>query len=323
MSRLAIGESASDEINPITVSEQETPVSVQVLSIGDEERLDRFLRSHGDLSMFLRSNLRDAGIVDQGKPFQGTYAARLEGDEVVAVAAHTWRDTFLLLRPGHEDDRALLDVALAASGRPVKGFVGPATDVTRARAQLRLVDAEANLEETEVLYRLDLVDLCVPDALTTGAVRGRRATLDDLPLLTAHRIAFSIEALGMPEAEARKVRFGEGLGRSIERGRWFVLEADGEVVSVSAFNAETEDRVQIGGVFTPTELRSRGYGRAVVAASLLDARERGVTGSVLFTPHSNRAAQRSYEALGYESAGDYRVVELTRPHEVRSGSGRT
>jgi len=290
---------------------------VRVLGADDHERLDRFLRKHADHSMFLRSNLRDAGIVDRGEPFQGTYVARLDGNAVVAAVCHTWRDTFLLLRPGHEDDRELLDVALSASRRPVKGFVGPAPDVGHAREQLGLADAPANLEETEVLYRLELRNLRVPDALTSGRVRGRRATLDDLDVLTRFRIAFSIEALGMPEEEARKARFGEGLGRSVERGRWFVLEADREIVSVSAFNAETDDRVQIGGVFTPPGLRSRGYGRAVVAASLLDVTDRGVRGSVLFTPHSNLAAQRSYEGLGYESAGDYMVVELSEKHDVR------
>jgi hypothetical protein len=61
--------------------------SVRILGPGDEERLERLLAAHADSSMFLRSNRRAAGLVDRGEPYQGTYAAALSGDDVVAVAA--------------------------------------------------------------------------------------------------------------------------------------------------------------------------------------------------------------------------------------------
>jgi predicted GNAT family acetyltransferase len=63
-------------------------------------------------------------------------------------------------------------------------------------------------------------------------------------------------------------------------------------------------------VYTPPELRSRGYGRAVVAASLLDARAEGAERTILFTPVENIPAQRAYEALGYRHIGDYRLLLL-------------
>jgi len=43
---------------------------------------------------------------------------------------------------------------------------------------------------------------------------------------------------------------------------------------------------------------------------LLEARERGVLSSLLFTGDDNPAAQRAYQALGYERIGDYRIVTL-------------
>ena len=61
---------------------------------------------------------------------------------------------------------------------------------------------------------------------------------------------------------------------------------------------------------TPPELRRRGYARAVVAASLLDARAEGAERSILFTPVENIPAQRAYEALGYRHIGDYRLFLL-------------
>ncbi len=61
------------------------------------------------------------------------------------------------------------------------------------------------------------------------------------------------------------------------------------------------------------ELRRRGYGRCVVAASLLDARAQGVEKAILFTGESNLAAQRAYTALGFRHIGDYRLLLLQSP----------
>ena len=74
--------------------------------------------------------------------------------------------------------------------------------------------------------------------------------------------------------------------------------------------------MQIGGVWTPPSLRSRGYGRAAVAASLLDARAEGVRVAILFTGKGNVPACRAYEALGFQVIGDYRLVLLKEPVEL-------
>ena len=55
--------------------------------------------------------------------------------------------------------------------------------------------------------------------------------------------------------------------------RWWVLDVDGKAVARSIGSPpRLPDAVQIGGVYTPPQLRGRGYARAVVAGSLLDAR---------------------------------------------------
>src|SRR6185436_8234101 len=52
---------------------------LRTLGPGDESVLGAFLREHIDSSMFLRSNSLAAGLVDEGKPLQGTYVAAFEG----------------------------------------------------------------------------------------------------------------------------------------------------------------------------------------------------------------------------------------------------
>jgi predicted GNAT family acetyltransferase len=106
------------------------------------------------------------------------------------------------------------------------------------------------------------------------------------------------------------VRVRANVERKQAQGLTWVLEDSGHPVSTSGFNTTTAEVVQIGGVYTPPELRSRGYGRAVVAASLLDARAEGAERSILFTGVDNIPAQRSYESLGYRHIGDYRLLLL-------------
>ncbi|MBN1314422.1 MAG: GNAT family N-acetyltransferase, partial [Anaerolineales bacterium] len=95
----------------------------------------------------------------------------------------------------------------------------------------------------------------------------------------------------------------------LERRTW-VLERDGELVACSSFNTAIREAVQVGGVWTPPELRCRGYARAVVASSLLDAAREGASKAILFTGPDNIGAQRAYLACGFRQIGYYRLLLL-------------
>jgi predicted GNAT family acetyltransferase len=110
----------------------------------------------------------------------------------------------------------------------------------------------------------------------------------------------------------------------MERGWTWVLEDRGQPVATSSFNTAIAEAVQIGGVWTPPDLRRRGYGRAVVAVSLEDARAEGATTAILFTGVENIPAQKAYQALGFRQIGDYRLLLLRKgiPIEDRVGRSR-
>ena len=80
------------------------------------------------------------------------------------------------------------------------------------------------------------------------------------------------------------------------------------VVSSGCFNARLPDTVQLGGIFTPREERSRGHARKLVAGMLRVARDEGATRGVLFTNDDNVAAIRAYTALGFQRVGNYGLV---------------
>ena len=289
-----------------------TQYSIRPLVPRDEPELRRFLLPRIESSMFLLGNMQSAGLVDRGQPFEGSYVAAWEKADIVGVAAHYWNENVVLQAPlALVED--LARKAVSRSGRPVGGLIGPADQVEVAFNSLVIPPEAIEKDETEFLYSLDLADLATPENLAGGRWRARRMKVADLELCVAWRVAYSIEALDASETPELWQKSRESLQRSQEAGVSWVLEDNGNPVAMSSFNAVLDHAVQIGGVWTPPELRRRGYGRAVVAASLLDARAAGAELAVLFTGMTNFAAQKAYVALGFERIGDYRVLLLRRP----------
>jgi GNAT superfamily N-acetyltransferase len=282
-------------------------IRVRTLQPGDEDVVEAFLARHADASMILRSNLRAAGLRDQGETLEATWAGAFDGDALVGVAAHAWNENLVLQAPCELAE--LVRHAVRASGRPLRGILGAWQQVTAARAALGHDAAPARFTSHDDLFALDLAHLVVPDALARGSVRIRVATDADRALLARWRSAYRIELLGHPaddpDVDASSAAEIEPLLRA---DGCFLLECAGEPVAFSAFNARLPDCVQVGGVFTPPALRGRGHARAVVAGSLRLARERGASRSILFTGKDNQFARRAYLALGYRIVGDYGLI---------------
>jgi len=283
---------------------------LRLLRPGDEAALDTFLARHADTSMFLRSNARSAGLTDRGQPMQATYVAALEGGRIAGVAAHCWNGLVLVQAPegGHAAAAAL--EAVRRSGRTVTGFSGPWDQVVAAREALGLGAAPAAKNSRDELYVLDLARLVVPPELASGALRCRHPAATELELLVDWRVRFAVEALGATDGPDLRQASADDVQLQHERGTDWLLLAGAAPVSYSVFNAMLADIVQIGGVWTPPELRGRGYARSVVAGSLLAARKQGIARAVLFADPANAAAGRAYLFLGFRIVGDYGLVLL-------------
>ena len=204
------------------------------------------------------------------------------------------------------------------SGKRIAGLLGPASQVCEARRVLGLDESPATMDSREGLFALDLDDLRTPPALQDGAVRCRRSTPADLPMLTAWRVDYCVEALGQTAGDKLRARCREDIEQTHEDGRlWLLHDDEDQPVASAAFNAALPDTVQIGGVWTPPELRCRGHARAVVAGALLSAREKGVRRAILFTDETNWPARRAYEAIGFDLVGDFGLVLLAHPAKPR------
>lgn len=275
--------------------------TIRPLRPGDEAALETLLRQHTDTSMFLRSNVRSAGLAYAGQPLEAHYVAAFEDERMVAVVAHCWNDTLLVQAPRHASE--LARAAVAHSGRPVSGIIGPADQVAAARHALGLDDRPTPKFGREELFALDLEHLIVPEPLARGYWVARRPRALELDRLTDWRVDFALEALKRPASPGLREECRREVLRLHELETDWVLEDRGAVVACSVFNAALPDIVQVGGVWVPAGLRGRGYGRGVVAGSLLDARRRGVTRAVLFAERED--AKRAYLGIGFERRGDF------------------
>jgi hypothetical protein len=278
---------------------------IRILEPADADAMRAFLTPRAASSMFLLSNSLAAGLVDEGKPFQGTYAGAFANGEIVGVAAHFWNGMVLVQAPA-ELVRELATFAVACSGRAIGGFSGPADQVAIARGAFDL--PAASVDEVEALYTLELAELQIPAALARGDVTCRRPIAGELPLLTDWRSAYEIESLAAADGDELAARAARSIEQQVARSRLWVLEHAGVIVAMTGFNAHVPGIAQVGGVYTPPAQRSRGYARCAVAGSLIDARAAGDTRAILFTP--NPAAARAYEAIGFRRVGDYALVMI-------------
>lgn len=280
-------------------------MDVRLLSRGDQEGLETFLRLHPAEGMILRSNLARSGITDGPEAFQGRYAAVIETAQIAAAAAHYWNGMLILCAPCGAGALA----SAVTAGRHVAGILGPWKQALEAQDSLNLGGSECHLRSRETLMTLKLDSLQTPPALLPDqALHCRPARSEEIGLLTAWREAFRIESLGATPSRELTRHCREEITQWIAEGNQFLLLDDGRPVSGCSFNARLPDAVQIGNVWTPPEFRSRGYGRAVVAGALAQAKRDGATLGVLFTPEDNEAARTAYAALGFSAVGDYAML---------------
>ncbi len=281
--------------------------AVRRLGEADTGNVEQFLQQTPTTTMFLRSNLRAAGMTDRPtERFEGAYVGVFERGMLTGVVGHFWNGMLLMQSSGSVARAARF--AVETTGLSITGMSGEFAQVERLAAELGLAGAARQLDAREVLYELPLADLVVPTLLARDDVTCRPPRLDELEVVCAWRRDYQAESLNDTTSPVE-----DSMRRSIEDGSMRVLEVDGELVAMTAFNAALPDMVQVGGVWTPPALRGRGFARAVVAGHLRDARDGGVQTAILFTAQNNEPAQRAYAALGFRKVGDYGLLLFGSP----------
>ena len=205
----------------------------------------------------------------------------------------------LLSNPIHEAALPLLVADVARSMPGVPG-VGGETNASRRFAELwtEATGRPHRLHMSERIFRLQRVIAPRP---VEGAMRV--VAEGDREGLARWLAAFSKEALGQDEDATRMHEFA---GRWIAgQGRtmcfWVV---DGHPVSMVGVSGETPDGIRVAPVYTPPELRRRGYASALTAAVTQKQLDGGKRYCFLFTDLANPTSNHIYQVIGYEPVAD-------------------
>jgi RimJ/RimL family protein N-acetyltransferase len=256
------------------------------------------LRERIETSMFPLSNLRRYGMDDDHPRSMSFW---------VSEAAHGRLNLLGVTRGGVVmpscPDAGWPSTARALNGRGISGVIGARAQARPLIDALGISDLRTELDADEPQFALHLDDLVIPGG--PGTLR----PLDAMPraMLIDWRRRYRIEMLGtQPEAaEAQATEDVEGyLAEDTHR----VLMDGATPLAMTGFNANLPDIVQIGGVYTPENLRSKGHARRALALHLREVRSVGVTRATLFA--SGPAAIRAYEALGFRRIGDWTLFML-------------
>jgi len=266
--------------------------------------VDEFLRQAGD---FLRSRpventthltlthtLRDRGlhIFGPADPAFGWWT----GDDgaVLGVFVHTPPFPVLLtaMPPGAAVALAKLLADQDLAG--VNGLTRDAEDFAEACGRPFRVGMRNRL------FRL--AELTPPVPMPPG--RARVATDADRQLLIEWLEVFNVDVherpRDVPEQVADKLTYG---------GFRF-WEVDGRPVALAGLSRPHQGMVRVMAVFTPRDLRGRGYGGAATVAATRAALEAGASDVVLFTDLANPTSNALYQRLGYRPVEDRTVLEF-------------
>jgi GNAT superfamily N-acetyltransferase len=297
----------------------------RILHEDERPALESFLSAHTSSTMFLRSNLRAAGMGRRQHPLSADYFAAVCTDgNLHAVVAHMRGGNVLVQGPGdgaaqgETQHNHIMDGLAAFSynhiAGPVAGILGPSADAQTVMHHFGLTSSCYATNHDETLYRLELDELkrAMPPLADSYQVVDA-AKIDRATLLRWMR-DYEMEALGMQESPSLDGRVAARVVTALEDRSWWVLMVEGEPVALAGFNARLPDSVQLGPVWTPPRLRKQGYARLLVARCLLAARVRGCKVAVLFT--NNPAAARAYEAVGFTAIGTYRLALLERSQNL-------
>jgi len=217
----------------------------------------------------------------------------VEGGRPVAAALRTPPYNLILAQP--ESEAALVELADAVAGQELPGVVGSTPEI---EAFVALWATRTGTTPTrgmsQGVYALETVESPPP-------VPGepRIATMADRELVLDWWIAFGEEVLheGSPGRERAVTSVDHKLS-SPESGM-LLWEVDGEVVSFAGWGGRTPNGIRVGPVYTPPELRGRGYATAVTADLSRRLLASGRRFCFLYTDLANPTSNAIYERIGY------------------------
>lgn len=219
-----------------------------------------------------------------------------EGD-VVAAALMTPPHKIVITRAPAPALMALADHFVDA-GIDLPGVLGPSADAMAFAG--RFVARTSKPCRTGMSQRIYECDRVLDVPPVPG--RLRLAAPDEEPWLTEWGRRFYVD-VGDPGAEQHVAELAATVRARIGEGRLSIWE-DGRPVSMAALSGDTPQGIRVGFVYTPPDLRGRGYATACVAELTRRTLAGGRRFCFLYTDLSNPTSNRIYQRIGYRPVCD-------------------
>ena len=228
-----------------------------------------------------------------------------EGSRVIGAAIRT--PPFNLLLSAGTPEHALGSVlgALEENTLDLPGVGGPKALAERAAADWSARrGVSCRLVMAQRIYQLSTVTAPRP---VSG--RMRVATDSDLDIIATWFEAFVREA--MPSRD----HAGHSTSRQtaeywIGGGGLRVWDDDG-LVSMAGAGGATPNGIRVSAVYTPPEMRRRGYASALVAALSQEQLDRGKRFCFLYTDVANPTSNKIYQDIGYRAVSEDEEWQFT------------
>ena len=251
-----------------------------------------------NLILGIAGTIRDSPDV---YPLRSLWLVR-DGGAVVAAALRTPPYNLILARP---TSPAALEALVGGIAEALPGVNGSVPEVQEfAASWAERTGASARTNMRQGVYALEQVE-----ALAPAPGSARLATADDRELALRWWIAFGDEVLheGGPGRDRAEATLDHRLSSS-SAGIVF-WEDEGEPVSLAGWGGPTPNGIRIGPVYTPPDLRGRGYATALTAevsqrlldGRLFDGRRRFC---FLYTDLANPTSNAIYERIGYRRVAE-------------------
>ncbi|MCX4762957.1 GNAT family N-acetyltransferase [Streptomyces sp. NBC_01275] len=274
--------------------------------------LDAFLHRAGDflasrpalhtVPLTVTDALRRRGLDAYGEEAP-VFGALETGGEI--RAAFLWTPPYkLYLTPLDPEQADALAARLASAGHRLPGVTGQ-TDTAAAFAEAwqRRTGAVSRLRERQRLYRLG--ELTIPEPVPDGAAR--IATAADRARLARWHDEFAKE---VGDSANRRSSEAWADARIAHGGATFWETPDGTPVALAGVTPEVAGQIRVAPVYTPAELRGRGYAGAATAEVSRAALASGAAEVLLFTDLANPTSNGLYQRIGYRAVADFAVYEF-------------
>lgn len=245
----------------------------------------------------------------EAAPLFGWWQA--DGEQVAGAFMQTPPLPVVLTRMPAHAVIALADT-FATAGRPLPGVNASSQAATAfADAWRERTSAIAEMHTHTRLYRLG--QLRSPRPAPPGNARIAAAADRDLVLDWIAAFSREVHSLGGARPDAVDDRLSYG-GITL----W---ETGGTPVSLAGITRPVAGMLRVGPVYTPPELRGRGYAGAATAAVSRAALDDGVTEILLFTDLANPTSNALYQRLGYRPVEDRAILTFKKSLVQRASTG--